>query len=242
MAANDTENDRNGLASEYVLGTLSEVERIEAERLLEHDYDFKQAVSSWQNRLAPLLDTIPLVDAPSSHTFDKIMRRVNMRPSAQQDDTHITKLKRSMSFWRASAIAASIVAACLIVTIISREITRPPEGNFVAVLETKDRIPAFVASLDLKRKIVHVVRIGPSPAQDKSYELWALGAGRKEPQSLGVISESTDIAADKLGRIESTLLQKTTFAISLEPKGGSPTGKVTGPVLFTGKLVPLTKK
>ena len=29
-----------------------------------------------------------------------------------------------------------------------------------------------------------------------------------------------------------------TLAISLEPKGGSPTGVATGPIVFTGSLVP----
>ena len=31
-----------------------------------------------------------------------------------------------------------------------------------------------------------------------------------------------------------------TYAVSLEPEGGSPTGLPTGPVLFTGKLIQAT--
>ncbi len=32
-------------------------------------------------------------------------------------------------------------------------------------------------------------------------------------------------------------ISDATFAVSLEPEGGSPTGQPTGPVLFSGKLV-----
>jgi anti-sigma-K factor RskA len=35
---------------------------------------------------------------------------------------------------------------------------------------------------------------------------------------------------------DTALFMNATFAVSLEPEGGSPTGSPTGPVLFSGKL------
>jgi anti-sigma-K factor RskA len=37
--------------------------------------------------------------------------------------------------------------------------------------------------------------------------------------------------------VDHDLFMNATFAVSLEPQGGSPTGTPTGPVLFSGKLV-----
>ena len=82
------------------------------------------------------------------------------------------------------------------------------------------------------------MRLAPRPAEGRSYELWALGAGRKAPESLGVINARAEIPAQLLGSLDSARLQDTVFAISDEPAGGSPTGQPTGPVLFTGKIVP----
>jgi anti-sigma-K factor RskA len=64
-----------------------------------------------------------------------------------------------------------------------------------------------------------------------------VGGGRDKPQSLGVIDASFRIPASKLGKIDPAVLNDTLFAVSLEPKGGSPTSQPTGPVMFTGKLV-----
>jgi anti-sigma-K factor RskA len=46
------------------------------------------------------------------------------------------------------------------------------------------------------------------------------------------------IPVEKLGRASSQDLQDTIFAISIEPKGGSPTGVPTGPIVYTGRLIP----
>ena len=33
------------------------------------------------------------------------------------------------------------------------------------------------------------------------------------------------------------IISEATYAVSIEPRGGSPTGAPTGPVVFTGKLI-----
>jgi anti-sigma-K factor RskA len=40
-----------------------------------------------------------------------------------------------------------------------------------------------------------------------------------------------------LAAYDANTISDATYAVSLEPAGGSPTGFPTGPVLFTGKLV-----
>jgi anti-sigma-K factor RskA len=72
----------------------------------------------------------------------------------------------------------------------------------------------------------------------RDLELWAIPAGGK-PISLGVVP-----SAGK-GRIQLSEAQRAlltaplTLAVTLEPRGGSPSGQPTGPVLYKGELASL---
>jgi anti-sigma-K factor RskA len=97
-------------------------------------------------------------------------------------------------------------------------------------------MPGFIASLNFDRDEISVRRLTGPPQKEKSYELWAIGGGRDKPQSLGVVETVLNIPVSQL-RAPLASLEKTSLAISLEPRGGSPTGQPTGAILFTGKLV-----
>jgi anti-sigma-K factor RskA len=81
-----------------------------------------------------------------------------------------------------------------------------------------------------------VLRIRPDGAIvvpiDHDLELWALGAGETRPRSLGVLPASGT-------RMVAALPPGTQLLVSLEPRGGSPTGQPTGPVLYGGRLTAL---
>lgn len=66
---------------------------------------------------------------------------------------------------------------------------------------------------------------------DRSFELWLIPSGQKT-QSLGLIQASgmtrIALAAERLSAVPM-------LAVSLEPKGGSPTGQPTEPVMFSGQ-------
>jgi anti-sigma-K factor RskA len=68
-----------------------------------------------------------------------------------------------------------------------------------------------------------------------SHELWVIPADGT-PRSLGTLG--TDKQSHKrLADTLATLLQQgATIAISVEPRGGSPTGSPTGPVVASGAL------
>ena len=146
--------------------------------------------------------------------------------------------KRKASAWRLATVGASAIAASLAAFIALGRPDGPlADQRYVAVLQAEGPGPAFLASIDLKNGSISVRTVGAPPQPGKSYELWAVGAGRDKPQSLGVIDASFRIPASTLGKIDPAALNDTLFAVSLEPEGGSPTGQATGPVMFTGKLV-----
>ena len=68
-------------------------------------------------------------------------------------------------------------------------------------------------------------------AQDRDLQLWSLPEGATRPASLGVLP-----AGGK--QLPPGVQPGTKLLVSLEPKGGSPTGQPTGPVLYGGELRP----
>jgi anti-sigma-K factor RskA len=248
MANAEQDRDWDDLAAEYVLGTLDAAERAEVERRLRSDARLAQAVAAWERRLDPLLEPSSPV-APPGTSFAVISARIDaLRPAKPAPKgargAEIIRLRRRVQTWRRAAIAVSAIAASLLVFIGVRELRPVPEARFVAVLAGDDRNPAFVAAVNVKDRAIMVMRLGEplAPAPGHSHELWALGGGREAPQSLGLLSAASRIPADRLGQLDPSTLAATTFAISLEPEGGSPTGQPTGPVVFTGKLVPVPGK
>ena len=226
--------DMEELAAEFALGSLPPAEQRQAEALMASDSDFAEMVGAWERRLIPLALALEPVEAPP-RIRGAVMKAI--AGDAADSETVVT-WKRKASAWRLATLGASAIAASLAAFIA----LGTPEGplsdqRYVAVLQAEGPGPAFLASIDLANGSISVRTVGAPPQPGKSYELWAVGAGRDKPQSLGVIDASFRIPASRLGKIDPAALNDTLFAVSLEPEGGSPTGQATGPVLFTGKLV-----
>ncbi len=226
--------DRDGLAAEYVLGTLDDAERRDAEALIVADATFRAGVEAWEKRLSPLALALEPVAVPEQLRARVMTAAVGeVLPNATVIDFP-ARARR----WRSVAIAGWAVAAAATGFVLLNPAALPPsQGRFVAVLEAEGPGPAFIASVDIDRGTISVRPVSATVPEGKSHELWALGGGRDKPQSLGVIAADFRIPSSRLGKIDSVALGDTVFAVSLEPEGGSPTGQPTGPVLFTGKLV-----
>lgn len=236
MAAPDRE-DLEALAGEYVLGTLTADERLAAEARYAADPDFRTMVSQWEIRLQPLAESAGEVPLPAS-VLDSIEGRIGAEPRVaggpDAGSGNVVALRRQVRRWRVTSALFGAAAAVLAGIVVVDTLRPPPavHSEFVAVLTSEGASPAFVATVDVESGTISVRQVVAAPPQEKSYELWAVEP-EAVPVSLGVfddgasLSRGLDYAPDGL-----------TLAISLEPKGGSPTGAVTGPVVFSGQLVP----
>jgi anti-sigma-K factor RskA len=227
--------DHEGLAAEYVLGTLDPAERAEVERAMANDPAFRAVVDGWDRRLAPLALALEPQAVPS-HIRERVMAAIAREPKGQAQIINL--LERRLSRWRQVAIG-TIVAAAAAIALVLVVVPRGGSagGTYVAVLQGQGSGPTFVASVDLARGTITVRPVAASLPAGKSYELWAIGAGRARPESLGVITADFQVPTQRLGQLNPSALGATSFAISLEPAGGSPTGQPTGPVVFSGSLV-----
>lgn len=117
------------------------------------------------------------------------------------------------------------------------QVATPLPAQFVAVLQKGADAPAFILTVDVAGKSFTVRRVGAEPEQGKSYELWLVSDKFPQPRSLGVIGAGDFTARPALEAYDAETINKATYAVSVEPEGGSPTGVATGPIVFTGKLV-----
>jgi anti-sigma-K factor RskA len=162
--------------------------------------------------------------------------------------------------WRWVATGAGAIAASL-AAIIAVQLTRPdilpdtlrpairtqvvqvqappppPGAQFVAVLQKDGTSPAFILTVDPATKNFTVRKVGATQEPGRSYELWLVSDKLQRPRSLGVIGGHDFTAAKALAAYDVDTVNKATYAVTVEPEGGSPTGVATGPIVFTGKLI-----
>ncbi len=76
-----------------------------------------------------------------------------------------------------------------------------------------------------------------APEPGRSYELWLISNKYSGPRSLGVVGANEFTARPLPTDFDADTIRTASYAISLEPAGGSPSGAPTGPVLFKGRMV-----
>jgi anti-sigma-K factor RskA len=113
----------------------------------------------------------------------------------------------------------------------------PLPAQFVAVLQQGAAAPAFILTVDTATKNFTVRKVGAAAEPGKSYELWLVSNKLQRPRSLGVIGGSDFTIRPSLAAYDSDTINTATYAVTLEPEGGSPTGIATGPIVYAGTLV-----
>lgn len=217
--------DPDMTAGELALGVLEGDERAAALRRVLADPEFAREVEAWRMRFAGLYDVWPEA-APGSD----LARRVAAIPDGGRD---------TGARWRWLATASSAAAAVLLGVIVLRPVPTPVvpapivqvAPALVAVLHPAGADP-FGAVFDPKTRMVRLAGTVVVPA-DRVAELWTIG-GDGVPHTAGLLPGG-DRARLVLARGVG-VAAGTTFAISIEPVGGSPKPTPTGPVVAAGKL------
>ncbi len=222
--------DQDLLAAEYVLGTLDADEARRAEDLMQQDAAFRTAVEAWERRLAPLATLVP-PSAPPPELWSRIeastrpaAAREPLQPRSSRPEARHPQSSGKVAFWRATTAGSLALAAAVAAFAFLHE----PANQAVAVLAPPSGGPVFVAEAaegGLRLRPAGTVQV----ATGKDLELWALRAGATRPESLGVLP-----AAGRI--VTANLPPGTQLLVSLEPRGGSPTGQPTGPVVSAGKV------
>jgi anti-sigma-K factor RskA len=235
------------LAAEYVLGTLEPADRDALSREAETNPAVRNAIETWERYLAPLnLLSEPV--SPPGNLWLRIeagalggpaaARRVTAAAAVERGRAANNRqaqerigLRRGIRLWRGAAVAGFALAAVVAGIALLRPAAPPPPGLMTALLPLSQHNPVFVAEAmadgSLLVRPVGALHIAP----DRDLELWLLKDGETIPKPLGLLPVTGgQLAAGSLPRGGAKIL------VSLEPRGGSPTGLPTGPVLFGGAI------
>jgi anti-sigma-K factor RskA len=158
--------------------------------------------------------------------------------SPLRSDGTVVELRRKVGIWRTATIAVTALAAALALTLFlgpQLRGTAAPE-QYVAVLDSAEGPTSIVVEVNADTGVVTAYSVAATAPPDRSLELWYIGDGQA-PLALGVLDDvgaRIEIAtADIRGFNPSGAI----FAVTDEPRGGSPTGDPTGPVVLAGGLV-----
>lgn len=234
-------DDIEMLAAEFVLGTLDSGERAAVDARRSGDAELDARIREWEARLSPLIEHIG--EMPHRDVLAEIRSRIAAAgaetPAPRAPSAEIVQLRSRVAGWRMAAIGATAIAAGLAGFIVLRAPLMPPQTqNFVAVFNQDDQPPTFLLSIDLKTRQLTIRPVTAQTRPGKTYQLWIVSDKLAPgPHSLGLLEPPTGPTRKELRDFDPELLQNATFGISIEPEGGSPTGKPTGPAQH-GTLIP----
>ncbi|MDB5715947.1 MAG: hypothetical protein JWO15_3344 [Sphingomonadales bacterium] len=220
-------DDDDILAAEFALGLLDPAESEAVLRRTQSDAVLSLRIAWWRDQLAPLVTEVEIV--PPAHLWAKIVTGLPVNDN----------IPLAMKRWRALAVGATGIAAALALYIGSRQptpIPAPTEPAPMVATLSGDKNPAVVTVSYDGNSGRMMIAPNALSAEKGDAELWIIPEDGK-PRSMGVI----DVAAPRGHSVamerRSLVHPGATFAISMEPKGGSPTGLPTGLVIATGKIV-----
>jgi anti-sigma-K factor RskA len=214
----------DALAAEYALGTLRGAARARFERWRAESWHVERRVRAWEERLAPLALAVQPIE-PSAHVWPQIERRISA-------DARSVPARRRGLMWRA-------VAATLVVVAVALGIWRAlhtPQYQLFAMIEDERGAMAWKLEMDPENHRLRMSTMPGAPRRpDRSFELWALPDEGMAPVSLGMLPDAGR-AVQALSQDQMQALDRASkVAVSLEPRGGSPTGSPTGPVLYVAE-------
>jgi anti-sigma-K factor RskA len=235
----DDPEAREALAAEYVLGTLEAREAAAVRAAMAAVPGFRATVEAWERRLAPLARAVPEAEPPAD-----LMARIEA--ALDRDAAAVTRQapaspgrRWQAGFWQAWAAGATAMAAGLAAVLLTRPAPEsaapePPAQRFVAVLQQDRAAPAWVVEATREGGIVLAGAVNPRPRDEgRVLQLWGLPQGAAAPTSLGLVPPDGRLVVDpRIMAPQPGML----IEISLEPPGGSPIGRPTGPILFIGRL------
>jgi anti-sigma-K factor RskA len=218
------------LAGEYVLGVLEGAERATFEHRLARDRALQVAVARWREHLSPLDATAAPV-APAAALWSRIESSVGRRGEVEEKSSLFDRLWSSLMFWRGASFAGAAAGLVLALVLALAAGRSTPQPLLVAVLQAGDASPGAIV------EIAHDGRISVVPLKDfevpvgRALQVWTLWDQARGPVSVGLIERPRRASFQ---RADLPARDNQLYEITLEPAGGSPTGRPTGPVLGKG--------
>lgn len=224
------------LADEYVLGLLDTAEAAQVEAEIERDAALRQAVARSRDRFLALD-----LAAPAASASPDLWRRIESRldDATPQEGgvadgagpANDNAARPARTGWRNAAVAG-LAASLLLAVGLAWSLLSRPDPQLIAVLMDAGGEPlALVEDFGLETAKLRPLTDFEIP-EDRALQVWTLPSEELGPVSLGVFRESAPQLLEKppLPAPQESQL----YEITLEQRGGSPTGRPTGPIIAKG--------
>lgn len=219
------------ISGEYVLGVLSAEDRRRVEARIAVDKRFAQQVRRWQNNLSGFNDDYD-DQRPPAELFNRLERRLFGMETPPEG--LLARLWASVALWRGVAALSLLVAAGLAGFQGSGLLSGGNARPLVAELSGQNAPFNLIAAFDAGSGRLSVVPIALKQPEPKSLEVWIIEDG-KPPQSVGILPDNGNGEIVVNAGLRRLFAEGKTIAITVEPFGGAPEGKPTGPVVASGK-------
>ena len=216
------------LVAEYALGLTPEAERSALRERLKAEPALRGDLAFWRRRLASLDAEFAEATAPAG-----VWPRLEQRLFTGQQKAGWWN---SLALWRSAAAGAFAVAAIAIAVNVTTPRPDPKAfaAELVAALTAEGSNVSFVALYNSASGELRLTPLSGEQFTDKDYELWAIEDGGPA-KSMGVIAANARNDVKVAPDILVDFGEGTTLAVTLETKGGSPTGVAQGPIVALGK-------
>ncbi len=231
--------DDQVLVAEFALDLLEGGERAAVARRIAAEPLLAADLKLWRARLSTL-DGEFANQTPPANVLPAIERRLF-------GETQKVKKGGFFGWWsdmtvlRGMVVAGHVLAFAAIgyIFTLPRFDAQTAATQLVAALQANEGSGVeFVAFYDTGTQAVRLIGLQGQAVPDKDFELWYI-RGDEPAVSMGVIPVDqrveiplNQVARDKIG-------DGTVLAVTLEQKGGSPTGVAQGPIVAVGKAMPI---
>ncbi|HIK74354.1 MAG TPA: anti-sigma factor [Alcanivorax sp.] len=223
----DNQEEQRLLIAEYVLGLHRGEQAVEIERWLAEDEQAARQAAHWREHWVGAAELLEPARLPPG-LWRRLARETGIAVPWWRG------LWQSTPAWRFAS------AALLVALVLAVGPLRQPAPVYTVVLQA----PGEAAQPGWRITVADNgdLQLTPLAQQadyraDRSVQFWTLENNAEGPRSLGLVEpgRSLVIPAEQVGGVESGQL----FELTLEPPGGSPEPRPTGPVLFIGRAVAL---
>ncbi|WP_237673853.1 anti-sigma factor [Vreelandella profundi] len=218
--------ERHLAAGEYVLGVLNSDQKARFEALLAVSHDVRNDVDDWREHLQLFNERLDPKTPPK-----EIWQRIT-----HATGTRTTPWWQRLGAWQAMAASFGVIAVALGLLWQQAELTSPPEGEAVFVVQDESRTPGWIISATQGGELI-VQAVQPTQVgNEQTGELWLIADGT--PISLGLLPEQGSRRLQPSAELRAQLFNAD-LAVSVEPQGGAPEGQPTGPIIDHGRLTPV---
>lgn len=237
----------NHLASQYVLGLLSNRVRQRVDKIIHHNpYGLlRLAISHWEEKMFPLNENTPELP-PKATTWNNIKASIDRQEASQPESLLNTRnpVNMLLDLLRQSWLTASLFSFLVIAGVMwNMQTSVKPQSaplSYVAVLSSNQQPTLVASTYGISRELtVDILDLSPLEKQ-QDYELWVVSKTDNIARSLGILDATQSSQKRTLSEAEWRLIKDSdSLLLTIEERGGSPFGEPSKDIISKGLCIRL---